>query len=294
VPARRLGDLLLLTAMLGGAFERIIRERKRARGTPARPTPPPHGDGQRAGAPAHDPWSAEGPPRVTPTPVTAPLDDPWTATEPARAARLPAAPDPEPGAAALDALEIDVDDAVVAESTLPAILAERALEADPAIAAAACDALAARRRDPAAREAGERLRRALLSGIEGRVLRAARALGALRDVDAIPLLVQVLESSAPEPARAAADALGAITLQRLGTDARRWLGWWKENRGRGRAEWLFSGLTSADRETRVAAAGELSETAPPPIAYSADLPAAERERAARAWAGWWSRSGNVA
>jgi hypothetical protein len=134
---------------------------------------------------------------------------------------------------------------------------------------------------------------ALLSGIATRSSRAARALGALRDVEAIPLLIQVLDTTEPETAAAAADALNAITLQRLGPDARRWLAWWKENRGRGRAEWLFSGLTSVDRETRVAASVELSSAAPPPVAYSADMPAAEREKAARAWAGWWSRSGHV-
>jgi HEAT repeat protein len=143
------------------------------------------------------------------------------------------------------------------------------------------------------RAAAERLRRALLSGISARATRAARALGAVRDAEAIPLLIQVLETSDPGTAAASADALSAITLQRLGPDARRWLDWWKQNRGRGRAEWLLSGLTSPDRETRVAAAGELSDAAPPPVPYSADLPPAERERAARAWAGWWARSGQV-
>jgi hypothetical protein len=172
-------------------------------------------------------------------------------------------------------------------------LADRALDADVDIASAACAALGARRRDRAIRQASERLRRALLSGISGRSARAARAIGALRDVEAIPLLIQVLETSEPETAQAAADALAAITLQRIGPDARRWLGWWKANRGRGRAEWLFSGLTSAERETRVAASVELSLAAPPPVAYSADMPPAEREKAARAWAGWWTRSGNV-
>ncbi|ABS24488.1 general secretion pathway protein GspE [Anaeromyxobacter sp. Fw109-5] len=294
VSARRLGDLLLLVSTLGAAFERIIRERKRRR-APARTLPPRAAQlaaEPAAAPPASDPWTAAAPGATPapPAPAAAPAD-PWTATEPARPALAPAAAPAIPDE--LDALEIDVDESVVAPNTPPALLADRALDADPAVAAAACAALAARRREPAAREASERLRRALLSGIEARARRAARALGALRDVDAIPLLVQVLETSAPEPARAAADALADITLQRLGTDARAWLGWWKQNRGRGRAEWLFSGLTSQERETRVAAAVELSGVAPPPVAYSADLPPAERESAARAWAGWWSRSGNV-
>jgi len=217
----------------------------------------------------------EGPVAVEPPPAPAP---PLAAAPPPPSAPLPAAPPP------------------VAKPPEPATLvalADRALESDPLAAAAACAALENRRRDPSIRPAAEKLRRALLSGISARASRAARAIGALRDVEAIPLLIQVLETSEPETAREAADALAGITLQRLGPDARRWLAWWKENRGRGRAEWLFSGLTSPERETRVAASVELSLASPPPVAYSADMPAAEREKAARDWAGWWARSGHV-
>ncbi len=191
----------------------------------------------------------------------------------------PPAAQPEPAPPAADAT--------------PAELIDRALDEDPAVASAACEALSIRRRDSALRAGYEKLRRALLSGIADRTTRAARALGALRDVEAIPLLVQVMETSEPEAAQAAASALELITLQRHGADARKWLAWWKWNRGRGRAEWLFSGLTSDDRETRLAAQVELREAADAPIEYSPDMPAPDRERAARAWAGWWARSGNV-
>jgi hypothetical protein len=177
-------------------------------------------------------------------------------------------------------------------SAYPA-LADAALDGDAGVAAAGVAALDARRRDPAIRPLAERLRRALLSGVPARAACAARALGALRDAEAIPLLVQLLEAVDRRAVDAAAEALAAITLQRLGADARGWLAWWKEHRGRGRAEWLFSGLTSADREVRVAAAAELVSAATPPVAYSPDAPAADRESAARAWAGWWARSGRI-
>jgi hypothetical protein len=225
----------------------------------------------QAARPAPDPT---GPPiltRVAP-PAVAP-------------AQVPTAPAP--------AIAVPVSEARPAEPPSLTALADRALDADVQVAVAACEALAGRRRESAIRAANEKLRRALLSGISAKATKAARALGAIRDVEAIPLLIQVLETSEPETARASADALAAITLQRLGTDARKWLNWWKQNRGRGRAEWLFSGLTSADRETRVAASVELSLAAPPPVAYSADLPPAELEKTARAWAGWWARSGHV-
>jgi hypothetical protein len=172
-------------------------------------------------------------------------------------------------------------------------LADRASDPDPRVATAAAEALARNRGHPAMRGVPDKLRRVLLSGVTSRAAGAARALGALRDVDSIPLLIQVLETSAGPAAEAAAAALARITLQRNGTEARRWLAWWKENRGRGRAEWLFSGLTSADREVRAAAAAELAAAAPSPVQYSPDAAPAEREAAARAWAGWWSRSGRV-
>ena len=232
------------------------------------------GEAPAEAPPAIEAAPAPAPARVAPPRPAAPQPPPRSHSAPAPApAAPPAANPPDP-------------------ATLAAI-ADRALDADPEVASAACTTLGNRRREPSARQATEKLRRALLSGISARASRAARAIGALRDPAAIPLLIQVLETSEPETAQASADALAAITLQRLGPDARRWLGWWKENRGRGRAEWLFSGLTSADRETRVAASVELSHAAPPPVVYTADLPAADREKAARAWAGWWSRSGHV-
>jgi hypothetical protein len=180
-----------------------------------------------------------------------------------------------------------------AEPTSFAPLAERALDPDPRVAAAAAEALARNRNHPAMRGVPDKLRRALLSGVTARVAGAARALASLRDVEAIPLLVQVLETSTGSDAAAAAEALSRITLQRIGPEPRRWLAWWKEHRGRGRAEWLFSGLTSSERAVRAAAAAELSEAAPSPVEYSPDAPPADREAAARAWAAWWSRSGRV-
>jgi hypothetical protein len=234
--------------------------------------PPPVHAARRAAAPA----AATAAPPTEPTPAASP---PWGEATPAAHAPTPGertppvAPPPDPGSLAA--------------------LADRALDADPEVAATACAALGSRRRDPALRPAADKLRRALLSGIAARAQRAARGLAALRDPEAIPLLIQVLETSDPETASAAAAALSAVTLQRLGPDARRWLAWWKENRGRGRAQWLFAALTSPERELRVAASLELSQAAPSPVVYTADMPAPEREKAARTWAGWWARSGHV-
>ncbi|HYG68853.1 MAG TPA: HEAT repeat domain-containing protein, partial [Anaeromyxobacteraceae bacterium] len=207
----------------------------------------------------------------------------------ALAATLALLADPDP-AARREAVEA-LAEAGEPASFLP--LSERVFDPDPGVADAARDALGRHRRDPQMRPVPEKLRRALLSGISDRATAAARALGALRDVESIAGLIQTLEVSGPGPADAAADALAAITLQRLGTDARRWLVWWKGNRGRGRAEWLFAGLASDDRAVRAAAAEELAEVAPAPEGWAVDLPPEERDRAARAWASGWAKSGRV-
>jgi hypothetical protein len=172
-------------------------------------------------------------------------------------------------------------------------LSERALDADSRVAASAAEALARNRHHPAMRGVADRFRRGVLSGVTSRAMGSSRALGALRDVEAIPLLIQLLETSSGPAAEAGAEALTRITLEQIGPDPRRWLSWWKEHRGRGRAEWLFSALTSPDRKSRAAAAAELSEAAPTPVEYSPDAAPADREAAARAWAGWWTRSGRV-
>jgi hypothetical protein len=165
------------------------------------------------------------------------------------------------------------------------------LDPDPEVAAAAREALCAHRGHAAVKPVPERLRRGLLSGIGGRPIRAAEALGALRDVESIPILIQAFEGGSPEAGRAAAEALSRITLQRLGPSAQKWLRWWKENRGRSRAEWLFAGLTSEDAGMREAASAELRAIAEPPVRYSPDMSTVELATASRAWWAWWARQG---
>jgi hypothetical protein len=323
VSARRLGDLLTLLAGMGAAFERVLKDQKRREGAAA----PPRGDGSwsmrepgrpprpEGALPVEEPAPVAGPPadvpagpaedvEVEPAPVPSAHVEDVLIPVPATSAEL--ALEEPPAGAGEDASELDltIDEDPVEEAhpeevalpppeePLPAVV-DRALDPDPAVAAAAVDALAARRREPQLREATERLRRALLSGVSGRTIGAARALRALRDADSVPLLVQVLETSDPQAAEAVAAALRGLTLQPHGPDARRWLAWWKENRGRGRADWLFGALTHPLREIRAAAAAELAEAAAPPTLYDPDMEPHVLEQAARDWASWWSRSGHV-
>ncbi|HEX8907745.1 MAG TPA: hypothetical protein VF805_01000, partial [Anaeromyxobacteraceae bacterium] len=136
----------------------------------------------------------------------------------------------------------------------------------------------------------ERLRRELLAAELGRSAAAAGALARLGDAGAIPLLIEALD--APDPVcEAAAAALELLTCRRFGRDARGWLAWWKEHRGRSRAEWLFDALADADRDVRAAAAERLGEAGSPPLPFLPDASPAERAEAGRAWRAWWDARG---
>jgi hypothetical protein len=172
-------------------------------------------------------------------------------------------------------------------------LADRVFDSHSRVASAARRALGTLRRRPDLRPVLEKLRRALLSEIPERSSAAALALGELRDTGAIPLLIQVLECPSPDRVAAAAHALSVITLERHGTSARRWLSWWKENRGRPRAQWLLDALRHADRGVRATADSELRYAGAPPIPYSPDAPVDERNVAVEAWVNLWERSGFV-
>jgi hypothetical protein len=275
VSPRRLGDLLLFLSTVGSAFERIIRVRKkrRPRAAPRAPVlaPPPEDAVSQESVPE---WMAPPP---NGAPVEAAVEPP---IEPPRV---------DPGDAVEAAMAALLSEAGEGPADQSAAIVDLIFDPRPQVASAAREALVSHRREAAVRPLPERLRRALLSGVGKRPVLAARALGALRDVESIPILIQALESGSAETAGAAADALAGITMQRYGPSAQKWLHWWKENRGRSRAEWLFAALTSPDRELRLAASGELRSAAEPPVRYSADLPSAELDAASRAWWLWWSR-----
>ena len=165
-------------------------------------------------------------------------------------------------------------------------IAGRLFDGDARVAAAARRALAAARDRDEVRPVLEALRRDLGSGTPARVVPAVRALGEVGDAESVSVLIQLLEAGG-ELGATAAQALGHITLQRLGSDPGRWLAWWQEHRGTPRSRWLLDALTSPDRDVRQVAAEELRHAGPPPVPYFADAPAAEREKAARAWADWW-------
>jgi len=109
-------------------------------------------------------------------------------------------------------------------------LADAALDVDRGARDGAVAALAQQRGHPEFKPVLERLRRSLVVGEGDRRARAARALGALGDEEAIPLLVQALDSA--EPVHGAAEAALEALTGASGAGAEGWLAWWRERRGR--------------------------------------------------------------
>lgn len=363
VSPQRLCDLLILLATVGSAFERILRERKRAKpAKPVAPQPPPL-----------EPWQAQEPAlatedesldefdidlgdyQVTPAaeafaiphtfdPAVAVLDLEASVRGSAERGRLIAlltlhAADSAPFLCARFPGPLEVKSEALSEITpifeqgpilaalaalgtvatpylIPLLtdagperrlcalrlcrhladptsflaLADRVFDPDPRVAATARVGLKELRRHPDMRAIVEKLRRALVSPITDRAVKAAQALGGMRDIGAIPLLVERLETD-PLVADAALDALWQITLQRFGASSQRWNEWWKEHQATTRASWLFEALVGEDREARQVAVEELRSVGAPPVSYAIDAPWAERDQATRIWAAWWEKAG---
>jgi len=197
--------------------------------------------------------------------------------------RLLLAADPQQRRFATELLARTADPA----SFLP--LAERVLDAEPRVAEAALAALHRARAHPDFRPVLERLRRALLGSEAERPVQAALALARLGDEEAVPLLIQALDTPGPL-AGAAHAALELLTCRRLEPKATIWLAWWREHRTERREDWLFGALGDDDRAVRAAAAESLRAAGTPPLAWSADLPAPERLEAAARWHSWWQEA----
>ncbi|MBX3217122.1 MAG: HEAT repeat domain-containing protein, partial [Labilithrix sp.] len=126
-----------------------------------------------------------------------------------------------------------------------------------------------------------------------RRVQAIEALGETREPSAVPVLLPLLEEDIDDVVAAARAALVAITQQDFGRDTDRWLGWWEENRGRHRLEWLIDSLMHEQRALRGSASEELRTITKEYFAYYDDLPKRERERAQSRYREWWENIGRV-
>jgi HEAT repeat protein len=153
----------------------------------------------------------------------------------------------------------------------------------PELSSAARIAARALRRLPRFEAAMPSLRQELAARDPMRRILAARALGALRDRQAVEGLIGLTGSDDVLCATAAADALAEITRASYGTTRRAWVAWWAENRRRTRPQWLLAALRHPDIAVRRAAAEELASALGETLGYSPAAPESQREAAVHRW-----------
>jgi hypothetical protein len=126
-----------------------------------------------------------------------------------------------------------------------------------------------------------------------RQLYAARAVGTLRDIAAIPRLVDMLSSRDRFVQEAALESLCSITGQQLGLKPHRWKTWYAENEHRHRIEWIIESLRHRDVPVRRWAADELTRVTGHREPFSAMGDKRTRDIAVEAWTEWWQQRGRA-
>ncbi len=153
----------------------------------------------------------------------------------------------------------------------------------PELSSAARMAARALRRLPRFEAAMPSLRQELASRDPMRRILAARALGALRDRQAVEGLIGLTGSDDLLCGTAAAEALFEITRASFGKTKRAWVAWWAENRRRSRSQWLLAALRHPEVAVRRAAAEELTAALGETLGYWPDAEEKQREAAAQRW-----------
>jgi len=139
----------------------------------------------------------------------------------------------------------------------------------------------------------EQLCRDNLVSIESRCS-AVEALADIREHEAIPTLLQLLEDPDRAMQRATRWALSVLTRQDFGTDVSAWRDFWQEHRDEDRVEWLIQSLDHEQRDIRRAAGDELRVLAGEDMGFDPDQSAGQRRQAQAAFRTWWEEVGKAA
>jgi hypothetical protein len=168
-------------------------------------------------------------------------------------------------------------------------LAERLFDQDFGVRASAIEALAGY---PIAdlSHALVRARRAVHSNDPEVVSAATAAIIELRDVDAIPDLIGVIERT-DRGGDLAKKALVMLTAQDFGPSEKKWRKWFENVRKQHRIEWLIDGLTHKEDGVRELAINDLRRLTGEYFGYHYDLPRRDRDAAAERWRAWWRETG---
>jgi hypothetical protein len=167
-----------------------------------------------------------------------------------------------------------------------AAVGTRLYDPDAGVRRAAIDALAEFPDSSELRALVEQLRGELPGPDALRQRYAAEALGVLKDVTAVPRLMELVKHHDPAVVAAARKSLVEITKQDFGTSRWRWRSWWERHRDQPRVEWMLEGLGHAEPEVRLSASEELRSLSDDEFGYNFDAPKREREDARKKWIDW--------
>jgi hypothetical protein len=158
---------------------------------------------------------------------------------------------------------------------------------DPTARKSALRHLSRRLRDPRVVELRHGLQKKAQAKDVTMATSAIQALTHLRDKNAVPAMIELLETTSAEVASTAHAALVTLTCEDLGRKPKRWTEWWAAMGSRPRIEWLLEGLAHKTPELRLLASNELYEVCGEYFGYHYDLPEPEREEARQRWIAWW-------
>ena len=120
---------------------------------------------------------------------------------------------------------------------------------------------------------------------------AVEALADVREHEAIPTLLVLLEGDDRALSRATRWALSVLTRQDFGSDIAAWRAFWQEHRDEDRVEWLIASLDHEQRDIRRAAGEELRAMTNGEIEYDEDHPSSARRLAQAQFREWWNETG---
>lgn len=117
---------------------------------------------------------------------------------------------------------------------------------------------------------------------------AIEALADIREHEAIPTLLQLLDDSETTISRSSRWALGVLTRQDFGNDSAAWRQFWQQHRDEDRIEWLILALDNEQEELRRAALDELRLLSGETFGYSPTLPPGARRNVQAQFRAWWN------
>jgi hypothetical protein len=124
-------------------------------------------------------------------------------------------------------------------------------------------------------------------------LAAMDALTDLRDVQAIPSLIELLADPNPGTAAGAGQALVVLARQDFGYDQKKWNAWWLENAQRERIEWVIDALDHRQPSIRQAASEELRLLSRLYVGDYDDDSGEARAKIQKKYRDWWATGGRV-